>query len=238
MVISVGGAKAAAEYAVPAVRVLVADTWKKMDVEIEWGYEQETAEKDYSGRIEAYDGMVAGLAPLDGDTVTTATEAGFVAFGRQRRRAPWSEGQPPVHGHVEVAAECSPSRLSRTTWREPSSRCGPRPATSLSWQATWRTGQSWRPSTGSSCGGRRSCRPRAAKATRDLRPPRIPLGDKMRSIAGSEDLLGWGSDARRGLAAIRLTRRSTVLGITIPGPESGHASGSRHATWPWVGAAP
>ena len=73
MVISVGGTKAAAEYAVPTVRVLVSDTWKKMDVEIEWGYEQRTAEKDYSGRIEAYDGVVAGLAPLDGDAVTTTT---------------------------------------------------------------------------------------------------------------------------------------------------------------------
>ena len=38
IVISVGGAKSAADYAVPALRVLVADLWKRMDVEIEWGF--------------------------------------------------------------------------------------------------------------------------------------------------------------------------------------------------------
>ena len=63
IVISVGGAKTAADYDVPTVRALVADTWKKMDVEIEWGFDPATAGKDYSGRIETYDGVVAGLAP-------------------------------------------------------------------------------------------------------------------------------------------------------------------------------
>ncbi len=67
------GSMDAAEFAVPAVRVLVADTWKKMDIEIEWGYEPGAAGKDYSGRIEAYDGTVAGLTPLAGDTGTAAT---------------------------------------------------------------------------------------------------------------------------------------------------------------------
>ena len=37
--ISVGGGKTAADFDVPAVRVLVAETWKKMDVEIEWGFD-------------------------------------------------------------------------------------------------------------------------------------------------------------------------------------------------------
>jgi hypothetical protein len=71
LVISVGGDKPATDYAVPAVRVLVADVWKKMDLEIEWGYDQTAAQKDYSGRVESYDGIVGGLAPLDGDGGTT-----------------------------------------------------------------------------------------------------------------------------------------------------------------------
>jgi len=71
LVISVGGDKPAADYAVPAVRVLVADTWKKMDVEIEWGFDAASAKKDYSGRIETYDGIIRELAPLDGDAGTT-----------------------------------------------------------------------------------------------------------------------------------------------------------------------
>ena len=74
IVISVVGAKSASDYDVPTVRTLVAETWKKMDVEIEWGFDQITAEKDYSGWVETYDGMVAGLRPLDGDARTTAID--------------------------------------------------------------------------------------------------------------------------------------------------------------------
>jgi hypothetical protein len=75
LVISISGNKAAAEYAVPTVRVLVADTWKKMDFEIEWGYAPGSAAKNYSGRMELYDGRIAGLAPLDRDTGTAVTDA-------------------------------------------------------------------------------------------------------------------------------------------------------------------
>lgn len=71
LVISVGGDKLAADYAVPAVRVLVADRWKQIDIEIEWGYDAASAQKDYSGHIETYDGIVGALAPLDGDAGTT-----------------------------------------------------------------------------------------------------------------------------------------------------------------------
>jgi hypothetical protein len=70
IVLSIGGGKVAADFDVPTVRVLTADAWKKMDVEIEWGFDPATAGKDYSGRIETYDGRVAGLRPLDGDGTT------------------------------------------------------------------------------------------------------------------------------------------------------------------------
>ena len=76
LVVSVGGTGSASDYEVPAVRVLVADTWKKMDIEVEWGFDPTTAEKDYSGRVETYDGRVAGLRPLDGDARTTVVGAG------------------------------------------------------------------------------------------------------------------------------------------------------------------
>lgn len=77
LVISVkDGAKFAADYDMPTVRVLVADVWKKMEIEIEWGFDQATAEKDYSGRIETYDGRVSPVVPLDGDTVTKVMEVG------------------------------------------------------------------------------------------------------------------------------------------------------------------
>ena len=156
IVVSVGGDKIAADYDVPAVRVLTAEVWKKMDVEIEWGFDPAAAEKDYSGRIETYDGIVAGLRPLDGDGHTTAVEANSWRSVGEKLRPSRREIQPAVHGHVEVAARSNRSRASATTWREPSSRCGPRRATSPSWRPTWRTGRSWRPSTDSLSGGRRS----------------------------------------------------------------------------------
>jgi hypothetical protein len=75
IVIGVGSGKAAAAFAAPAVQVLVADAWKKMDIEIEWGYDQAAADRDYSGRAEAYDGVIGNLAPLDGDKTTAAMSA-------------------------------------------------------------------------------------------------------------------------------------------------------------------
>jgi hypothetical protein len=75
IVLGVNGAKTAADYDVPQARVLVADAWKKIEVEIEWGFDEAAAGKDYSGRIETYDGRVAGLRPLDGDDQTTAAGA-------------------------------------------------------------------------------------------------------------------------------------------------------------------
>jgi hypothetical protein len=83
IVVSVAGGKIAADYDVPTARVLTGETWKKMDVEIEWGFDPATAEKDYSGRIETYDGGVAALRPLDGDSNTTVTDAtSWISVGK------------------------------------------------------------------------------------------------------------------------------------------------------------
>ncbi len=109
IVVSIVGDKIASDYDVPAVRALTGDLWKKMDVEIEWGFDPATAAgapgfargansavlargyksrasgepkarpltagTDFSGRIETYDGAVAGLRPLDGDGITTAVDS-------------------------------------------------------------------------------------------------------------------------------------------------------------------
>ena len=75
IVISVGDASNISKFDTPIVRVLVADVWKKMEVEIEWGFDKTTAGNDYSGRVEAYDGVVAGLIPFAGDDSTTGTHA-------------------------------------------------------------------------------------------------------------------------------------------------------------------
>jgi hypothetical protein len=75
IVISVGDGKNASDYDMPTVQALVSETWKKMNLEIEWGFDKTTVEKDYSGRIEAYDGVVSELSPLDGDGGTVVDGA-------------------------------------------------------------------------------------------------------------------------------------------------------------------
>jgi hypothetical protein len=73
LVVAVHGGKDATAFAVPTVRALVAEPWKQMDIEIEWGYEPVRVALAYDGRLEAYDGVVADLRPLEGDAVTTMT---------------------------------------------------------------------------------------------------------------------------------------------------------------------
>ena len=77
LVVSVRGEKDASAFAVPAIRAFVDEVWKKMDVDIEWGFDGDTAALAYDGRIEAYDGMIGNLRPLadDAGTVMTGTNA-------------------------------------------------------------------------------------------------------------------------------------------------------------------
>ena len=116
IVVSVIGGKIASDYDVPTVRVLTADTWKKMDIEIEWAFDPATAEKDYSGRIETYDGLITGLCPLDGDGNTTTTDASSwqsVGKGSARRgvkctllymgTSKWRRVQPFISQRDDVA---------------------------------------------------------------------------------------------------------------------------------------
>ncbi len=61
----------AARFDVPTMRAFGLDRWKRMELEIEWGYDDARASLDYSGRVEAYDGIVGDLRALDGDRATT-----------------------------------------------------------------------------------------------------------------------------------------------------------------------
>jgi hypothetical protein len=71
VVVATRGQREAAGFAVPAMRAFVAQRWKPMEVEIEWGYEPARAALPYGGRIETYDGRLAQLHPLAGDAGTT-----------------------------------------------------------------------------------------------------------------------------------------------------------------------
>ena len=59
------------QYAVPQIRAYGPENWKRMDVELEWGFKEGTQKADFSGRVEGFFGRVGNAAPLAGDTGTT-----------------------------------------------------------------------------------------------------------------------------------------------------------------------
>ena len=70
VVASVRGPERASYFACPTMRAEVPDAWKRMEIEIEWGFDPATAERDHEGNLAIYDGVVADLHPLPGDTAT------------------------------------------------------------------------------------------------------------------------------------------------------------------------
>ena len=143
MVVRVRGQQDASAYEVPAVRVFVPDLWKRMDLEIEWGFDKATAASDYSGRIEVYDGIVNPVRPLAGDGGTTIKAPDQWRCGRVRagRRGAswasctWARRKGARSGRTTPSRKTSPAR---------SSPSGPAPATSPSWRRIWRGGRSSR----------------------------------------------------------------------------------------------
>ena len=96
VVAAVRGPKAASAFAVPAMQAFGPDQWKQMDVEIEWGYETARTALAYDGRIEAYDGRVAHLQALGGDTGTRIT--GLTEWRSQGTRSPSDGAKAPRRG--------------------------------------------------------------------------------------------------------------------------------------------
>lgn len=58
--------------AVPAIRMISSKlgVWKRMDVEIEWGFQPGTEKSDLHGRVESSVGIIGAVAPLPGDKRT------------------------------------------------------------------------------------------------------------------------------------------------------------------------
>ena len=69
-------APAGGRYAVPEIRVVGLKDWKRMDLEIEWGFQAGTEKSDYSGRIEGYLGITGNVSPLAADAQTRVTGSG------------------------------------------------------------------------------------------------------------------------------------------------------------------
>ena len=224
LVISVGGGKTAADYDVPTVRALVTDTWKKMDLEIEWGFDPATAAKDYSGRIETYDGVVAGLRPLDGDGNTTAMDSSsWSSSGKGSARrgvklsllymgtSKWRKVQPFTSQTDDVA------RTIVTLWTK---------AGNFSFLAAdLENGPILAPEYGFFV--RRTGGPDRTMSPppREPRTPRTLLTEKMDSIAGSTSLVGWGSNDTPWFGGNPTATEISALGHRHPGAKPGHASG-------------
>jgi hypothetical protein len=215
IVVSVVGARSASEFDVPAAKVLVADLWKKMDLEIEWGFDPATLDKDYSGRIETYDGQAGGLHPLDGDVTTTATESSSwrsVGKGSIRRglkasllyigTAKWRRVQPFTSQPDDVA------RTIVTLWTK---------AGNFSFLAAdLENGPILAPEYGFFVRRTTPLSPPPAKPAQDLRVPRMLLTSKMHAIAGSTELVGWGSDSTPWFGGNPTEKPVSVQGITVP----------------------
>jgi hypothetical protein len=56
---------------VPQIHAYGPDTWKRMDLEIEWGFKDGTQQAQFDGRVEGFFGLVGEVAPLPGDAGTT-----------------------------------------------------------------------------------------------------------------------------------------------------------------------
>jgi hypothetical protein len=68
--------KVASAFDIPAIRAIVPDTWKKMNLEIEWGFQDGRDKLNYDGRVEAYNGVLADVQPLADARATTMTGPG------------------------------------------------------------------------------------------------------------------------------------------------------------------
>ncbi len=73
VVASIRGAGRASAFAVPEVCAFGSDVWKSAEVEVEWGFDEAMTALAFDGRVEAYDGRISDLRPLEGDNGTAVT---------------------------------------------------------------------------------------------------------------------------------------------------------------------
>ena len=115
VLIVLGEGKNAADYDIPSVRIYTDTLWKEMEVEIEWGFEPQTENSDYSGHVTTYDALVGNLASLGDDSQTIVQTAdSWTSKGRSDKRrgmrfplkymgiSKWRKTQPYTTQHEDV----------------------------------------------------------------------------------------------------------------------------------------
>jgi hypothetical protein len=228
IVVSVAAEKLAADFDVPTVRVLAPDTWKKMDVEIEWAFDPATAAKDYSGKIETYDGIASGVRPLDGDSATAPVDASSWRSAEKsstrrgvkfsllyRGTSKWRRVYPYTTQPDDVA------RTIVTVWTK---------AGNFSFLAAdLDNGPIFAPEYGFFV--RRAS---AATPPENQHVPLALLDRKFDAIAGSPDLMGWGSASTPWFGGNLTEKEVSALGITIaPGKLAMHPGPDHNVVLGW-----
>ncbi|HWD38626.1 MAG TPA: hypothetical protein VG944_07240 [Fimbriimonas sp.] len=211
LVVSLRGDLAASSYDMPDAQVLVPDTWKEMDLEVEWGYEAARAGLDYSGHLETYDGRVGGLQRLAANTAVAGTNTWTSTGGSANRRgirfsllymgtSKWRRRQEFTSQADDVA------RTIVTIW----TRSG-----SFSFLAAdLENGPILAPEYGFFVRRTSPLAPSGPPAARRVVP--VPFVTRMASVVGDSRLKGWGSDDTPIVAANSTTETVSAKGITFP----------------------
>ncbi len=204
----------ASGFDVPSVHVYVAEVWKQQEIEIEWGFDRATTNKDYSGHVEAYDGRLSDVTPLPGDSQTVATGPGSwqSSAGSTARRgirlklqymgiSKWRKIQEYTTRPDDVA------RTIVTVWTK---------AGSFSFLAAdLENGPILAPEYGFFV-RRVSALPALKAASSEPRAKPELLTSKMESIAGEEKLKGWGSNDCPWFGVNPTNVPVSTRGITFP----------------------
>ncbi len=217
LVVSLRGERDASACDVPTVQAFTPDRWKRMDLEIEWGFDQSTAALDYGGRIEAYDGRVDAVRPLTGDSGTTLIEKwnwesapkgngrrgvrlSLLYVGTSRWRKLW-----PYNAEADDVA-----RTIVTVW----TRSG-----NFSFMASdLEQGPILAPEYGFFVRATDRSPAEAVEAALDETNSKTLLDHKLDALLGNSDIRGWNAGGDTPWFAGNATDRLvTVSGITVPG---------------------
>jgi len=228
LVVMVDGQAPASTFAVPEVQVLTPDRWKKMDVEVEWGFDAATARKDFSGHLDAYDGRVNDLTALDGSATAgpAAWSSPLKATGRRGVKfsllyagvAKWHRRLSFTTRDEEVA------RTIVTVWTK---------SGSFSFLAAdLENGPIYAPEYGFFV--RRTSRLSPEEEAAPLHVTPSLMTTPMNSIAGTPDLKGWGSDDTPWFGRNVTDHEIAPLGIHIPaGAVAMHPGSTRDVAVEW-----
>lgn len=209
----------ASQYDIPQIKALVANTWKKMDIEIEWGFDKSTANKDYSGKIETYDGILKVEKSLPKDSSTDVIDsASWKSSGKGNGRrgikasmlymgtSKWRDVQPFTSQRDDVA------RTIITLWTK---------AGNFSFLAAdLENGPIYAPEYGFFIR-------RTSKISKDDnlssydKPIYVPISrdlmlSKMDSIGGEVNMKGWGTDSTPWFGGNPSASGLNIMGISIP----------------------